>query len=297
MSFDRIPGCDVLRCGAGTHRGYLASLDHESGVLRRLWHDLSPYHRAVLALEHRQFHSDRIKKIIAVSAEVKRDIMAQYGVDGERIAVLYNGVDSRRFHPKRRADSRHEVRSRWQIPAEAPLVLFVGSGFRRKGLDRLIRVWRMPALANTYLLVVGGDARLGFYRRWADSVAPGRILFAGAQEQVEKYYGAADVLALPSLQEAFGNVVLEALASGVPVLVSRCVGAAELLTGALAGGIVERPDNAAELSAKLLRLLGSATGELERSAARSIGEAHSWERHFRALDALLHEVAAESRVA
>ena len=80
------------------------------------------------------------------------------------------------------------------------------------------------------------------YRAWADRLAPGRIVFAGRQDEIENYYAAADLIALMSIQEAFGNVVLEALAAGLPVLVNREVGAAELLKGALLDGIVDRLD-------------------------------------------------------
>jgi UDP-glucose:(heptosyl)LPS alpha-1,3-glucosyltransferase len=292
LSFDRIPDCDVLRCGGGTHRGFLSRLADERGPLGRRWPTISAYHRTLLALEKRQFHSKRVKKIIAVSAEVKRDIMSNYEVPSDKISVLYNGVDQRRFHPENRARFGQTVRARWNIPPVAPLVLFVGSGFRRKGLDRLLSIWNSPKLASTYLLIVGSDARLGRYRSWADAVAPGRIVFAGRQDEIENYYGAADVVALPSLQEAFGNVVIEALASGLPVLVSRAVGAAEILRGPLAGGIVELPDDAAEITAKLVSLLEKAGDAALRQEARSIGEGHSWERHFHGLDALLREVKA-----
>jgi len=292
LSFDRIPDCDVLRCGGGTHRGFLSRLGEEGGALGRLWQNTSAYHQTLLALEKRQYLSKRVKKIVAVSAEVKRDIMFNYGVPSDRISVLYNGVDHRRFHPEKRAQSGQSVRARWNIPSHAPLVLFIGSGFRRKGLDRLLSIWNSPKLVSVYLLVVGSDARLGRYRAWADSIRPGRIVFAGRQDKVENYYGAADMVALPSLQEAFGNVVLEALASGLPVLVSRAVGAAEILRGRLAGGIVDRPGDAAELSAKLVSLLDKAGEESLRQEARSIGEAYSWERHFLELDALLREVKA-----
>jgi len=292
ISFDRAPDCDVVRCGGGTHRGFLNRLADEAGVLRSLWQNISVYHRTVLALENRQFHSARTRKIIAVSAEVKRDIMANYAVPCERISVLYNGVDESRFHPRRRLERGQAVRARWKIPSQAQLVLFVGSGFHRKGLDGLISLWQMAELADVYLLVVGGDARLGRYRRWAEALAPGRVIFADRQSGIEDYYGAADVVALPSLQEAFGNVVLEALSSGLPVLVSRRAGAAELLRGQLVAGIVERPGDGAELAAKLIGLLRMSRSEGVRQEARRIGEAYSWRRHFDALDALLRDLRA-----
>jgi UDP-glucose:(heptosyl)LPS alpha-1,3-glucosyltransferase len=249
---------------------------------------MSVYHRSVLAIEKRQFESARMKKIIAVSAGVKRDILANYAVAPDKITVLYNGVDSRRFHPQRH-QYRQPVRERWKIPLEAPVVLFVGSGFRRKGLDRLISLWASKKLTSCYLLVVGADARMERYRAWADRLAPGRIVFAGRQDEIENYYAAADLIALMSIQEAFGNVVLEALAAGLPVLVNREVGAAELLKGALLDGIVDRLDEPRELEAKLLRMLDKAHDAAVTKEARQIGETYSWDEHFRRLEIILLE--------
>src|SRR4029077_15375928 len=136
-----------------------------------------------------------------------------------------------------------------------PLVLFVGSGFRRKGLERVISLWNSKKLAAFYLLVVGADGRLGRYRAWAESFAPGRIIFVGRQDDIENYYAAVDLVALLSLQEAFGNVVLEALAAGLPAIVSREVGASEILTGTLAEGIIERRNEPEEIVAKIISLV------------------------------------------
>ena len=294
IGFGRMADVDVLRCGGGTHRGFLKRLADEGGGCRRIWQTISIYHQSLLALERREFAAERVKKIIAVSDEVKRDILSYYAVPPDRIAVLYNGVDAVRFHPQRRCDFRKAIRERWKVPAEAPLVLFVGSGFRRKGLERLLALWQSSKFAAVYLLVAGSDARLGHYQNVAQAIAPGRIVFAGRQDVIENFYAAADVVALPALQEAFGNVVLEALASGLPVLVSRGVGAASILRGSLLDGIVDRPENSGELSSKLLTLLAKANDPSLRQEARSIGEDYSWERHFQQLDALLGEVCAKS---
>jgi len=290
ISFGRMIEQDVLRCGGGTHRGFLRRLGAEGGVARRFWQSVSIYHRSLLALERRQYQSHRLKFIIAVSAEVKRDIMADYSIEGAKISILYNGVDLERFHPAKRSEFGASVRARWNIPGDAPLVLFVGSGFRRKGLDPLMAIWQRAELGQAYLLVVGGDARLASYQARAAALAPGRIIFAGRQEEIEKYYAAADLVALPALQEAFGNVVLEALAAGVPVVVSRAVGAAEVLAASIAGSIVERPDDGGELSGKLLALLRRAGDPALGAAARQVAEDYSWQRHFERLDELLRRV-------
>ena len=287
ISFGRTLEQDVLRCGGGTHRGFLKRLGRIGGVRRRLWQATSLYHRSLLALERRQFASARLKKIIAVSAEVKRDIMANYRLDGAVIEVLHNGVDTLRFNPDKRDESRRTVRARWNIPLDAPVVLFVGSGFRRKGLDRLLPLWSLPQFSEIHLLVVGDDARIRRYRSWGASIAPGKIVFTGRQNDVENYYGAADIVALPALQEAFGNVILEALATGLPVLIGAQVGAADVLNGRLARGIVDRPDDADELARTLLDLVNQSADDTLKQEARDIALRYSWGEHFRRLDSLL----------
>jgi UDP-glucose:(heptosyl)LPS alpha-1,3-glucosyltransferase len=295
IGFGRLAAQDILRSGGGTHRGFLKRLGATGGRRRRAWQAVSPYHRGLLALEKRQFAPENFHKIIAVSQEVKRDIIEQYGVPEQRIMVVYNGVDQERFHPSVREKWRREMRAEWRIPANAPVVLFVGSGFRRKGLDRLLAVWNRPPLANSYLLVLGEDASHRQYRAWAATAAGERVIFAGRQEAVERYYGAADIIALPSRQEAFGNVVLEGLACGVPVVVARTAGAAEVLRGDAARGIVEDPDSREELLEKITAQISWSAEPRHREELRRGAESYSWASHFAKLDSLLLEVWSEKQ--
>ena len=218
-------------------------------------------------------------------------MIENYDVPADRITILYNGVDADLFHPTKRNTYGAVLRAEFKITDSAPLVLFVGSGFARKGLDRLLALWQMPKLKDAYLIVVGDDAGMAQYRSRAQAIEPDRILFAGRRGDIENFYAAADLVALPSVQEAFGNVVLEALASGVPVVVSGAAGAAEVLEGNLAEGIVEDWDSAPEVTRKFADLLArSRDGEL-RGAARRLAERYSWAKHFQRLDVLLKEVA------
>jgi UDP-glucose:(heptosyl)LPS alpha-1,3-glucosyltransferase len=295
VGFGRILKQDVLRCGGGSHRRFLEQIGIEGGWRRRTWQKLSIYHRSVLALERRQYSVDGFKEIIAVSKKVKDDLMRSYSIPEHRIKVIYNGVDQVRFNPHRPEKARVAVRDRWGIPQAASVVLFVGSGFQRKGLDRLLSIWGSPRLKKTWLLVVGDDAGLTRYRKLAKTVGQGRIVFTGRQTEVESYYAAADLVALPAVQEAFGNVILEALASGLPVLVSREVGAAEVLSGSLLEGVVDKPEDQAELEAKLLALLEHAADPEIIRAATLIADRFSWQSHFRELEDLLVKVACARR--
>ena len=102
---------------------------------------------------------------------------------------------------------------------------------------------------------------------------------------------AADVACVPSRQEAFGNVVLEACAAGVPVVTSRRAGAAELLDGPLAALVVEDPTDLGALRAALDRALedGAVLGRMARARA----EAQTWDAHLDRVEAFLGAVAAE----
>ncbi|HEY7317825.1 MAG TPA: glycosyltransferase family 4 protein [Candidatus Binatia bacterium] len=289
VSFGRMVRQDVLRSGGGSHRAFLEKFAAEGGLRRRLWQSLSPYHQSVLALERWQFQPGNYKRIIAVSAEVKRELLATYPIPEDKISVIYNGVDDKRFHLALRDEFRAPIRRQWHIPSDAPMVLFVGSGFRRKGLDRLLNAWRSPELKDTYLLVVGDDAKRARYQALAEERAKGKVIFVGRRHDVESYYGAADLLALPAVQEAFGNVVLEAAATGLPAVVSRAVGAAEILEGRLTEGIVSHPEDPREIASKMLSMLARSRDRHLSVEARQLAERYSWSRHFSRLEAFLKD--------
>jgi glycosyltransferase involved in cell wall biosynthesis len=115
----------------------------------------------------------------------------------------------------------------------------------------------------------------------------------GPRDDVDALLAVADVLCLPSRQEAFGNVVLEALAAGVPVVTTAAVGAAELLDDSGAGVVVPDGDDVGALCAAIGDVLGDATGR-RRPAARRLAERFPWSRHLDDVEGLLTEVAGRA---
>jgi UDP-glucose:(heptosyl)LPS alpha-1,3-glucosyltransferase len=245
-------------------------------------------------LERRQLQPGHYQGILAVSQGVKRELSVAYGIPEDKITVIYNGVDDKRFHPDLRGKFRTLIRDRCHIPLDAPTILLVGSGFRRKGLDRLLEAWSSAQLKDMYLIVVGDDARRPRYQAWAEEQAKGKVIFVGRREDVESYYGAADLLALPAIQEAFGNVVLEALATGLPVVVSPIAGAAEILKGEPAEGILAHPEDPQELATRLLAMLDRGRNADFSRAARKLAESYSWSNHFSKLDQFLKDIVEQS---
>src|SRR5439155_54711 len=178
---------------------------------------LGPYHRAILWLERRQLAPGGHRRVLAVSARVRDEVAGDYGVPRERIAVIYNGVDLERFHPAERALLGPAVRRELGVEDGTRRCVSIGTGFRRKGFDLLLGRWRTAPPPHAVLALVGGDERLGAFRREASRLA-GRVAVTGPRDDVAALLAAADVVCVPSRQEAFGNVVLEACAAGVPVV-------------------------------------------------------------------------------
>jgi UDP-glucose:(heptosyl)LPS alpha-1,3-glucosyltransferase len=175
---------------------------------------------------------------------------------------------------------------------EKPLVLFVGSGFRRKGVDTLFEIWRREPPASAALLVVGNDQQLAARARAAGALR-GPVIVTGPRRDIERFYAAADLFTLPSLYEGCPVSILEALASGVPVVTSRATGAPELFTGKLAELLVDDPRDAEAIAARIRLGLDPARRAGFGAAARAAGEAASLSGVVDRLESWCRRIAAE----
>ena len=233
QSHERSLAQDLYRAGEGTHRGYLDATGRASR------HRASPYHRCVIMLERKIFTLRSARSVVAISEHGRAEIRRLYGTPADRVALVYNGVDLTRFHPANRERERLATRAALGLDPDAWVVLFVGSGFERKGLGPLLE--GLGRTRDTRArLVVAGKGSVEAHRALAGrrGVAD-RVLWTGPRPDVERLYAAADVVALPARYEPFGNVHLEALASGVPVLSSRMAGGSELIAPGKNGWVVE----------------------------------------------------------
>lgn len=256
VGFTRLFHQDVVRCGGGTHRVFLQRMMETEGSLKRFFKKLSPYHTLMLVIEKRQFGKGGYRKVLAVSEVVKKELLDVYGVPGEDIDIIYDGIDTELFNPDKRPLYREAVRSEFGVPQDAPVCLFLGNSFKRKGLDLLLKSLVSLKDEGLYCFVVGGDAAIDRYKGKAKSLKiDDRVIFTGIRKDAARFYAAADFFVLPSLQEAFGNAALEAMASGVPVIVSGRAGASELLKGELARYILSDPLDADEMAAAMRELL------------------------------------------
>jgi UDP-glucose:(heptosyl)LPS alpha-1,3-glucosyltransferase len=276
--FSRTRHQDVYRAGGGCHAEYMERTYSRTGAwLRRA----SPRHAVLLRLEARVF-ADPSQLVQCNSSLVRDAIARRHGVPAERLAVLANPVDAERFHPRRRATDGARLRA--ELGPPGPVWLFVGSGFRRKGLDTALRALAQAGAPDAELWVAGRDDP-GPWRPLVRRLGlEPRVRFLGARSDVETLYAAGDALLLPTRYDAFANACLEAAAAGLPVVTSGANGAAEALG---AGGLVVED---AEDVGGFAKALDALAGEAERrrlgAEARRAAQAHGWDAHVDAVRAL-----------
>ena len=244
----------------------------------------------ILWLMGYNFRPGRCGRAIAISRRVKQDLMNSFDFPEERIDLIYRGVDSDQFTPAHRLRVRADLRARLGIlPAQAAAI-FVGNTFRRKGLGVLLQAMGLILpQERPHLIVVGAttdrDLSLSAAKKqaWDLGISPW-CHFTGRANRVEEMYAAADFLALPTWYEPFGQVITEAMSSGLPVICSRAAGAAELITEGREGLLIARPQDPGEV-ADAMRALAADPTLRERlgRAGRRLAVAQNWD-----LEAALH---------
>jgi UDP-glucose:(heptosyl)LPS alpha-1,3-glucosyltransferase len=288
LSFARCVGADVMRSGGGAHASYVRAARKWRGPLGASAMRFSPYHQVQMLVERRAFRNPRLKRVIAVSNFVRDDLIREFGLAPEKTVTIYNGVDLDRFRPASGLSARASIRQKFVVPASAKVVAFVGNGFARKGLGFLIEAWPLVT-GGAFLLVAGADRQTDKFRRRAQALnVGGRVVFAGPQPDIETIFHAADAFALPSLFEPFGNVVMEAMASGLPAMTSAYSGVAELIPPSMRGFRVDHPDDVGEVALRLGALF-DAPASLA-AEARATAEKYTWKRYASELSALLDSV-------
>ncbi|HWQ94540.1 MAG TPA: glycosyltransferase family 4 protein [Gammaproteobacteria bacterium] len=269
QSHERLACCDIYRAGDGVHREWLKQRRRALGWWGKWRLALNPYHYYVRFAEKRLFNSARLRAVICNSQMVKEEIKRYFNLTEDKLHVIYSGIDAQEFHPDLQRH-RTAIRERYAIPGNAVLFIFVGSGFERKGMDILLKAMSdLPEAAH--LLIVGKDKKMhSFLSQAAELKVAARVHFLGAQQDVKPFYGAADVLVLPTLYDPFPNVILEAMAAGLPVITSTKCGAAELILKNNCGFVCDALDKAGLVSAMRAMLDTAYAKSLGRAARKTV---------------------------
>jgi UDP-glucose:(heptosyl)LPS alpha-1,3-glucosyltransferase len=219
---------------------------------------------------------------IAISRCVADQLERLFAIPGSHIHVIHHGVDAQLFCPRPAKDAgwREEWRRRWNISDHELLILFVG-GYERKGLTVAIKALARltPAERSMLRLMAVGSGDQPRFRALVRQLGlESKVVLAPHTREIVPYFQAADVFLFPTLYEPFGLVILEAMACGLPSVVSATAGAAELITNGQNGLLIREPTDDVETGAHIQLLVNNAG--LRRSmavAARQTAERQSWD--------------------
>ncbi|MCZ6598762.1 MAG: glycosyltransferase family 4 protein [Planctomycetota bacterium] len=288
---------DVVRLGGGLHGTYL-ELAHGDTLSRaeRLVGKGRIKHRLALSIERRALRAGAFQKVITNAAMVKRDAIARYGIPAAAIEVVHNGVDLERFHPRLRKGVGAELRRSLGLEPSHLVVLFLGTGYGRKGLDLLQDAFAAFAgrRPEARLLIVGYDsARRAFEARGARLGIAEVSRYLGGRRDPEACFAAADLYVLPTRYDPFANSTLEALAAGLPVITSDTNGACELIEPGVEGEVIPHGAGARALLEGIERWSDPERLREGSRAARALAERHGIESKLQATTRLLLEVAGQ----
>lgn len=273
-SHERLYDFDLL-----THHG----LPHATWIKKVRKKRPSLFDRAVSHLEQKGIMSSGLPLIMPVSSLGKVELQKAFNLPDSRIQVIHPGITVKRYLETDQSSCRSEIRKRHALLPDDVIALFVGMNFDLKGLDRImqsisrftVRGDRHPALR---LLVVGNGDFRKYQKLAGDLGIEKRVVFAGERRAVEKYFLASDFFVLMSYMDSFGIVVLEAMASGLPVVISDTVGAQDVVEPGKTGYIIKAANYDRTMETALESMMRPDLRHEMGKSARRVAVQYDWDR-------------------
>ncbi len=272
------------------HKGWLRSLSN--GRFPKTL--LDPANLIICGIEKHNYTKGNYKKIIAISNFVAELIRREYKVSKKDIVIVHSGVNLDEFsvNDEEREYFKNKIRKEVGVKNEH-LFLFVGNEFKRKGLDILLRslhIIKNEGHKDFKLLVVGKD-NLNKFKKIIESYdLEDNIIFLGlVGSKLREYYFASDVFLFPTRHDAFGLVVAEAMAAGLPVITSKFAGASEIIENGREGIVINTLDEKVWADA-IIKLSSNdkLQQKISNNAKKKIKE-YSWDKVFKRISKVIEE--------
>ena len=233
VAFSRIPNCDIYFAADPC---YVKRVKDKS-----FWYKLGPRYKHYAGLEKRIFTAPTPPHTLVLTDREIDAFHQHYGTTRERFHLLPPGVARNTNSTADAVNNRHELRGELGASEDATIALFVGSGFRIKGLDRALRAIRAnQSTAPQLEFWVVGNGKPARFQKLAKQAGV-TVRFLGGRADTGRFYDAADFLLHPAYSESAGKVLLEALTHGLPVLTTDTCGYAPHILKADAGAVIESP--------------------------------------------------------
>ena len=252
VGFDRMPGLDIY---VGADSSYVAK-GHD--FLRRL----TGRYRHFKSFEQAVFGHDSRAHILALAQKQQQEYQQVWGTPPARFTLLPPGISRSACAPDEDTAQqwRRRIRAEFGIADEHLLLLLIASSFKTKGLDRAIKALHAlpPDLKTKCRLLVVGSDKTSRYKKMARALAlHEQVLFAGGRDDIAAIMQAGDVLIHPAYIETSGKTILEAIVSGLPLIVTDVCGNASHVHQADAGMTVPSPFNQEGFNRQLTAMLQS----------------------------------------
>jgi glycosyltransferase involved in cell wall biosynthesis len=247
------------------------------------------YYRLVRALERRLYSPPGVPLVLI--ARHTAAALEKYYCRREKFPVVYVGLDHEIFNPGRRAALREDARDELGLAPDRFALLLVGNDARNKGLPVIVQALRILRELPIDVLVVSHEDPAPYLMAARDAGLDGRVGFLPQRSDVEFYYAAADAYVGPSLEDTFAQPPAEAMACGLPVIVSANNGTSEIVTDGEDGLILNDPESAESLAA-MIRMLCEHPEFCARlgSKAAATARAYTWERNGRELTSIFEGI-------
>lgn len=243
------------------------------------------YYRLIMLLERQIYSNPRIR-LAAVSHWVAEQLRLHFGRTD--VTVIPNAVDTERFSMDKRLARRAAERERFGVSEDEIVLLLIGNDWKKKGLDQLLAAIAELRDLPLRLIVAGRDDKSLYEPILHTLGLQQRVVFAESSADVLAFYAAADIYVGPSLEDAFGLPIIEAMACGLPVIASQRAGASELIINARTGFLLKDPEDPAQLVSLIRNLIADEVlrAKIGQAAAAAMAQ-HSWETNAAQLLAFL----------
>lgn len=226
QGFGRTVGHDLFRAGGGVHEVWLQR--RYGRMWQRFVLRLSPKAWLERWLDEAAFNYAKI--VICNSQMVAQEVLERCQLDVEQVRVVRNGVDCQRFRPD--CTIRKLRREELGLSPEGRIVMFVGNGYRRKGVLTAAKAFAEVAGPSDRFVVLGRDSHYRKYCLQMRRMVGDSLIYIGPVGDTSRWLPAADALLLPTLYDPAANITLEAMACGVPPIVSAYDGNHEVVPSA-----------------------------------------------------------------
>jgi len=288
------PGADII-CVHIVFAQYVRQIGAETGLLHNsVWRWPRLLHRklyyAIVRLVENSAFRNPATTLVVNSRKTARDIALNFDRT-ESMPLIYLGIDHAVFNPARRDALRDRARAELGLGDEQFAIIVVGNDWLNKGVPVLLEAVELLRELPLRLLLVSREESSRWQKLVVENRLNGRVSLLPPRKDIEFYYAAADAYAGPSLQDAYAMPPAEAMACGLPVIVSSAAGVSEIVTDGTDGLILTDPRDSATLASMIRRLYEDKdfrTHLGERAAVTTCR--FTWEKNGRELAAILQQI-------